>query len=87
MSVPAVHARGADCFDRFVQDVGYLCPNNALVSSCGRYCIHFAVSLLHPSSAEMALHYDANVVRAIVGARQIKFLSGPAGSEGQDALA
>ena len=35
----------------------------------------------------MALHYDANVVRAIVGARQIKFLSGPAGSQGQDALA
>jgi hypothetical protein len=35
----------------------------------------------------MALHYDANVVRPIVGARQIKFLSGPAGSKGQDALA
>jgi hypothetical protein len=34
----------------------------------------------------MTLDYDANVVRAIVGARQIKFLSGPAGRERQDAL-
>jgi hypothetical protein len=44
-------------------------------------------SSLDSSSAEMALHYDANVVRAIVGARHIKFLTGPAGSEGQDAFA
>ena len=49
--------------------------------------IQLAITLLDPSGAEMALHYDANVVRAIVGARQIKFLLGPAGSQGQDALA
>jgi hypothetical protein len=53
---------------------------------CGRYCIQFAVSLLDPSSAEVALHCDADMVRAIAGARQVKFLSGPAGSQGQDAL-
>ena len=53
----------------------------------GRCCIQLTVTLLDPSGAEMALHYDANVVRAIVGARQIKFLSSLAGSKGQDALA
>jgi hypothetical protein len=35
----------------------------------------------------MALHCDADMVRAIVWARQVKFLSGLAGSQGQDALA
>jgi hypothetical protein len=35
----------------------------------------------------MALHCDADMVRPIVGARLVKFLSGPAGSQGQDALA
>jgi hypothetical protein len=35
----------------------------------------------------MALHGDADMVRAIAGARQVKFLSGPAGSQGQDAFA
>jgi len=54
---------------------------------CGRYRIQPAVSLLDPSGTEMALHCDADVVRAIVGARQVKFLSGPADSQGQDALA
>ena len=34
----------------------------------------------------MALHRDADMVRAIVGACQVKFLSGPAGRQGQDAL-
>jgi hypothetical protein len=40
-----------------------------------------------PSGAEMALHHDTDVVRAIVGARQVKFLFGPARSQGQDTLA
>jgi hypothetical protein len=35
----------------------------------------------------MALHCDADMVRAIVGARHVKLVSGPAGSQGQDALA
>jgi len=34
--------------------------------------------LINPSGMEVALHCDADMVRAIVGARQIKFLSGPA---------
>jgi len=54
---------------------------------CGRYCIQLAITLLDPSGAEMALHCDADMVRPIVGARLVKFLSGPAGSQGQDALA
>src|SRR4029077_7569022 len=54
---------------------------------CGRCCIQFAVALLDPSRADMALHCDADMVRAIVGARQVKFLSGLAGSQSQDALA
>ena len=51
-----------------------------------RWSIQFAVALLDPSSAEVALHGDADMVRAIAGARQVKFLSGPAGSQGQDAV-
>jgi hypothetical protein len=39
------------------------------------------------ASTEMAQHCDADMVRAIVGARQIRFLSGLAGSQSQDALA
>ena len=35
----------------------------------------------------MALHCDADMVRAIVGACQVKFLSGRAGRQGEDALA
>jgi hypothetical protein len=35
----------------------------------------------------MALHHDTDMVRAIVGARQVKFLFGPARSQGQDTLA
>jgi hypothetical protein len=35
----------------------------------------------------MALHYDTDMVRAIVGALQVKFLFGPAGSQSQDPLA
>ena len=52
-----------------------------------RWSIQFAVALLDPSSAEMALHGDADMVRPIVGARQVKLLSGPTGSQCQDALA
>ena len=51
-----------------------------------RWSIQFAVALLDPSGAEMTLHSDADMVRPIVGARQVKFLSGPACSQGQDAL-
>ena len=57
------------------------------VSPCGLGRIQLAVSLLDSSGAEMALHCDADMVRPIVGARLVKFLSGPAGSQGQDALA
>ena len=54
---------------------------------CRRCRIQFAVSLLDSSGAEMALHCDADMVRPIVGARLVKFPSGPADSQGQDALA
>src|SRR5215472_7566755 len=55
--------------------------------SCGRCRIQLAVALLDPSGTEMALHCDADMVWAIVGTCQVKFLSGPASSQGQDALA
>ena len=54
-------------------------------ASLGR--IQLAVTLLDPSGADMALHCHAYVVRAIVGTRPVKFLSGSAGSQRQDALA
>jgi hypothetical protein len=54
---------------------------------CGLCGIQFTVTLLDPSGTEVALHCDADMVRAIVWAHQVKFLSGPAGSQGQDALA
>jgi hypothetical protein len=53
---------------------------------CGLYDIQFTVTLLDPPGTEVALHGDADMVRAITGTRQVKFLSGPAGSQGQDAL-
>jgi len=53
----------------------------------GRWSIQFAVALLNPSGAKMPLHSDADMVRPIVGARQVKLLSGPTGSQCQDALA
>src|SRR5262249_53691762 len=49
--------------------------------------IQLAVALLDPSGTEMALHSDADMVRPIVGARQVKLLSGPAGSQSQNPLA
>ena len=54
---------------------------------CRRCRVQLAVTLLDPPSAEMALHCDADMVRAVVGARQVKFLSSPAGSQSQNALA
>ena len=39
-----------------------------------------AVTLLDPPRTNMALHCDADMVRAIAGARQVKFLLGPARS-------
>jgi hypothetical protein len=50
-------------------------------------CIKLAVTLLDPSRTEMALHCDAYMVRAIVGARQVKLLSCLAGSQSQNTLA
>ena len=52
----------------------------------GRCRVQLAVTLLDSSGAEVALHRDADMVRAIVGAGQVKFLSGPAGGQSQDAL-
>jgi hypothetical protein len=54
---------------------------------CGRCRIESAVALLDPSRADMALYRHADMVRAIVGARHVKFLPGLAGSQSQDALA
>jgi len=69
------HAR--DCYRVLVQ-----------VVACHRLCrIQLAVALLDPSSTEMALHCDADMVRTIVGARQVKFLSCLAGSQAQNPLA
>ena len=53
----------------------------------GRCRIQLAVALLDPSGTEMALHCNADMVRTIVGALPIKFLSGLAGSQSQEALA
>src|SRR6266446_10911074 len=54
---------------------------------CGRCRVEFAVALLDPSRADMALHRHADMVRSIVGARHVKFLPALAGSQSQDALA
>ena len=59
----------------------------ACLPRCRQWRIQLVVTLLDPSGTEMALHCDADMVRAIAGARQVKFLTGPAGSKGQDALA
>ncbi len=44
--------------------------------------MEFAVALLDPSRADMALHRDADMVRTIGWARHVKLLSGLAGSQG-----
>ena len=54
---------------------------------CRQCRIQLAVSLLDPPRTEMALHCDADVVRAVVGARPVKLLSSLTGSQSQDALA
>ena len=58
-----------------------------LLLGCRRCRKQLAVTLLDPSGAEMALHCDTDMVWAIVGAGQVKFLSGLAGRQGQDAFA
>jgi hypothetical protein len=55
--------------------------------SRGRCRIEFAVALLDPPRAEMALHRDADMVWAITGTCSVKFLSGFAGGEGKNTLA
>src|SRR5436190_4490481 len=42
----------------------------------GRCRIEFAVALLDPPCADMALHRDADMVWAIAGTCRVKFLSG-----------
>ena len=54
---------------------------------CGRCRIQFAITLLDPSRADMALYHHADMVRAIAGTCRVKFLSGLAGSQGKDARA
>ena len=54
---------------------------------CGRCRIQFAVTLLDPSRADMALYRHADMVRAIAGTCRVKFLSGLAGGQGKDARA
>jgi hypothetical protein len=54
---------------------------------CERCRIQFAVTLLDPSRADMALYRHADMVRAIAGTCRVTFLSGLAGSQGEDALA
>ena len=70
--------------------VGFLIPNSGCwvcLLGCGRGRIQLAVALLDTSGTDMALYRNAYVVRAIVWARRVKFLSGLAGSQGKDARA
>ena len=53
----------------------------------GRCRIQFAVTLLDPSGADMALHRDADMVWAIAGTCRVKLLSGFAGGQGKNTLA
>jgi hypothetical protein len=43
---------------------------------CGRGRIQLAVALLDTSGTDVALYRDADMVRAIVRARRVKFLPG-----------
>ena len=82
--------RGPRCVDVPLALVKYARGRQRVPSSgcrvrllgCGRCRIQLAVTLLDPSGAEMALHCDADMVRPIVRARQVKFLSSPAGGQG-----
>ena len=49
--------------------------------------IELAIALLDPPRADMALHCNADMVWAIAGTCRVKFLSGFAGGEGENALA
>src|SRR5436309_1811687 len=62
-------------------------PRRARLLRCGRCRIEFAVALLDPPRADMALHRDADMVWAIVGTRRVKFLSGFASGQGENTLA
>jgi hypothetical protein len=53
----------------------------------GRCRIEFTVALLDPPRADMALHRDADMVWAIIGTCRVKFLSGFAGGQDENALA
>ena len=53
----------------------------------GRCCIEFAVALLDPSRADMALYRHPDMVRAIAGTCCVEFLSGFAGGQGKNTLA
>ena len=54
---------------------------------CGRCRIEFAIALLDPPRADVALHRDADVVWAIAGTCRVKFLSGFASGQGENTLA
>ena len=49
--------------------------------------MEFAVALLDPSRADMALYRHADMVRAIGGTCRVEFLSGFAGGQGKNTLA
>jgi hypothetical protein len=49
--------------------------------------MEFAVALLDPSRADMALYRHADMVWAIAGTCRVEFLSGFAGGQGKNALA
>ena len=53
---------------------------------CSRCRIEFAVALLDPSRADMALYRHADMVRAIAETCRVKLLSGFAGSQGENTL-
>jgi hypothetical protein len=62
---------------------GVACVGRARLLRCGLCCIQLADTLLDPSGTDVAPHSDAYMVRAIVWARHVKFLSSFAGDQGQ----
>src|SRR2546421_4738811 len=65
-------------------DLGSGC--RARLLRCSRCRIEFAIALLDPPRANMALHRDADMVWAIAGTCRVKFLSSFAGGQGKNAL-
>jgi hypothetical protein len=60
---------------------------NRVLYDPGSGCrIQFPIALLDPPRADMALHRDADMVWAILGACCVKFLSGFAGAHGKNPL-